>query len=72
MPTPSARWNENKGVWWCAVSGRGGGAVDLATRLGVTVPGRVAKPSLETFAGSVVWPGRRPRIVGGHRNRPRG
>ena len=50
MPTPSARWNENKGVWWCAVSGRGGGAVDLATRLGVTVPGRVAKPSLETFA----------------------
>src|SRR5262249_6118794 len=48
---PSARWNESKGVWWCAVSGLGGGAVDLANRLGIPLPGRGARaPALETFA----------------------
>jgi hypothetical protein len=32
---PSARWNPDKAVWVCDVSGRGGGAVDLARRLAI-------------------------------------
>jgi hypothetical protein len=32
---PSARWNPEKQVWCCDVCGEGGGAIDLARRLGV-------------------------------------
>ncbi len=32
---PSARWNRQKGVWCCDACGAGGGAIDLADRLGV-------------------------------------
>jgi hypothetical protein len=38
---PSARWNRAKAVWYCDVCGRGGGAVDLARRLGLDLPGHV-------------------------------
>ena len=34
---PSARWNPGKAVWHCDVCGTGGGAIDLARRLGVDV-----------------------------------
>lgn len=37
---PSARWNGAKGVWFCDVCVGGGGAVDLARRLGIVVGGR--------------------------------
>jgi P4 family phage/plasmid primase-like protien len=46
----SARWNAEKGTWYCDVGGIGGGALDLAKRLGVPLPGRVNAPSLEQFA----------------------
>jgi hypothetical protein len=36
---PSARWNREKGVWHCDVCGAGGGVVDLARRLGLTLAG---------------------------------
>jgi replicative DNA helicase len=35
---PSARWNREKGTWWCDACGAGGGALDLADRLGVEKP----------------------------------
>jgi hypothetical protein len=35
---PSARWNLVKAVWRCPVCGEGGGAADLARRLGVRPP----------------------------------
>ncbi len=35
---PSARWHAEKAVWRCDVCGQGGGAVDLARRLGVPLP----------------------------------
>jgi len=37
---PSARWNPSKGVWCCLVCKAGGGALDLADRLGVAKPPR--------------------------------
>jgi len=37
---PSARWNPAKGVWCCPVCKAGGGALDLADRLGVAKPAR--------------------------------
>ncbi len=37
---PSARWNPRKGVWHCDACGSGGGAIDLARRLGLEVPER--------------------------------
>ncbi len=37
---PSARWNPVKGVWNCPVCKAGGGALDLAARLGVDKPPR--------------------------------
>jgi hypothetical protein len=36
--TPSARWNKGKAVWRCDVCGTGGGACDLAVRLGIEMP----------------------------------
>jgi hypothetical protein len=33
---PSARWNRQKATWYCDVCGSGGGAIDLAERLGIT------------------------------------
>jgi hypothetical protein len=49
---PSARWNPRKQVWCCDVCENGGGAVDLADRLGIdrgskvrTKSGREAPPS---------------------------
>ncbi len=35
---PSARWNPNKATWCCDVCGEGGGALDLAKRLGLELP----------------------------------
>jgi hypothetical protein len=35
---PSARWNSEKHVWHCDACGAGGGAYDLAKRLGVPLP----------------------------------
>jgi len=35
---PSARWNPGKAVWHCDVCGTGGGALDLARRLGLGRP----------------------------------
>lgn len=37
---PSARWHPERGVWRCDACGLGGGAVDLAARLGVPLPAR--------------------------------
>lgn len=36
---PSARYHPGKGVWHCDVCGEGGGYVDLAKRLGITLNG---------------------------------
>jgi hypothetical protein len=36
--SPSARWNQKKAVWHCDACGAGGGALDLAKRLGVELP----------------------------------
>src|SRR5438093_2815999 len=36
---PSARWNADKGTWFCDVCRAGGGYVDLARRLGVDLRG---------------------------------
>jgi hypothetical protein len=36
--SPSARWNPKKAVWHCDACGAGGGALDLAKRLGVELP----------------------------------
>jgi Protein of unknown function (DUF3631) len=35
---PSARWHRGKAVWICDVCGAGGGALELARRLGVELP----------------------------------
>jgi len=35
---PSARWHPEKHVWNCFTCGGGGGAFDLAKRLGVELP----------------------------------
>jgi hypothetical protein len=35
---PSARWNPKKAVWHCDACGAGGGALDLAERLGIEPP----------------------------------
>jgi putative DNA primase/helicase len=37
---PSARWHPQKGTWCCDACKVGGGTIDLAKRLGVTMPGR--------------------------------
>ena len=37
---PSARWNPDKATWYCDSCGAGGGAVDLARRLGLDLPER--------------------------------
>jgi len=37
---PSARWNPAKGAWCCPVCRAGGGALDLADRLGIAKPDR--------------------------------
>lgn len=37
---PSARWNPEKKVWHCDVCNAGGGAIDLARRLGLELPER--------------------------------
>jgi predicted RNA-binding Zn-ribbon protein involved in translation (DUF1610 family) len=36
---PSARWNGEKATWRCDACGAGGGAIDLADRLGIERPG---------------------------------
>jgi putative DNA primase/helicase len=46
---PSARWNREKAVWQCDACGAGGGALDLAGRLGVelpAVPGRALRETV--------------------------
>ena len=45
---PSARWRREKGVWRCDACGVGGGAVDLAQRLGVELPALPARTLRET------------------------
>lgn len=39
---PSARWNSEKATWHCDVCGAGGGYVDLAKRLGLSLNGHGA------------------------------
>lgn len=48
---PSARWSPDRAVWRCDVCGEGGGAFDLAGRLGVARPERGPAPST-TYATS--------------------
>src|SRR4051812_26293811 len=43
---PSARFNAEKGTWFCDVCGEGGGAYDLAEQLGIDSPGL----TLEAYA----------------------
>ncbi|MFN8545848.1 MAG: AAA family ATPase [Candidatus Binatia bacterium] len=45
---PSLRWHPDRGVWRCAVCGLGGGAIDLARRLGVELPPRAVADTRET------------------------
>jgi hypothetical protein len=52
--TPSAHWNTQKHTWYCQVCQVGGGALDLARRLGVPLP----EPRL-----SVVGDHRPPAVV---------
>lgn len=47
----SCRWNREKATYHCDVCGAGGGAVDLARRLGVQLPPRNGKPP----PGETVW-----------------
>jgi hypothetical protein len=41
---PSARWNPKKAMWYCDPCHEGGGAVDLAQRLGIETRRRSRKP----------------------------
>ena len=50
---PSARWNKDKGVWRCDACGTGGGAGDLAVRLGLEMP-RETVYAVKDRAGTVV------------------
>lgn len=52
--TPSARLNVSKATWYCDVCGNGGGALDLAQRLGVEL----------SPLGGVLANGRQPRPDG--------
>ena len=36
---PSARWNQQKKVWYCDACGTGGGYVDLGKRFGIKTLG---------------------------------
>jgi hypothetical protein len=45
---PSARWNRREAVWFCDVCAVGGGACDLAQRLGVELPAARARVLRET------------------------
>lgn len=55
--SPSARWHLEKHVWYCDVCGKGGGAVDLVRRLGITLPD-FEQPglTLEELAGAKSLP----------------
>ena len=46
--SPSARWNPEKAVWRCDACGAGGGALDLAERLGIELPAVRAQGPCET------------------------
>jgi hypothetical protein len=50
---PSARWNPMKCTWFCDVCGLGGGATDLAERLGIMVPTETVY-EIKNLAGDVV------------------
>jgi RecA/RadA recombinase len=50
---PSARWNAQKAVWRCDVCGTGGGAIDLAVRLGLELPTETVY-AIKDRAGTVV------------------
>jgi hypothetical protein len=50
---PSARWNPIKATWFCDVCGLGGGATDLAERLGLMVPTETVY-EIKNTAGDVV------------------
>jgi hypothetical protein len=49
----SARWNPAKMVWRCDACGAGGGALDLARRLGITIPTETIY-AIRTIDGTVV------------------
>jgi hypothetical protein len=49
---PSARWNPAKAVWHCDACGAGGGAFDLAGRLGLPRPGDFANPVTTSVGAS--------------------
>jgi len=53
---PSARWNRKKAVWCCPVCDQGGGALDLAGRLGVETGrnGRGRRPLPTVLPGQLV------------------
>ncbi|MQF70388.1 hypothetical protein FIL92_00175 [SAR202 cluster bacterium AD-812-D07_MRT_10900m] len=40
---PSARWNQQKKVWYCDACGTGGGFIDLAKRFEIETPVRTSK-----------------------------
>lgn len=61
---PSARWNPEKGTWWCDSRHEGGGAIDLARLLGVDLPdqhaghfgpGRGGAPRRAAFTASPIY-----------------
>ena len=54
--SPSARWHSEKHVWNCFVCGGGGGAFDLAKRLGVELPSGGRGLGLDELAAYVGLP----------------
>ena len=49
----SARWNPQKQVWHCDACGAGGGWKNLADRLGVNVPKKLAVTTVKTAASGL-------------------
>ncbi len=56
---PSARWNRSKATWRCYVCGVGGGALDLADRLGIEKPARQRREA----GGGMTTPPNEPATV---------
>jgi len=70
--TPSAGWHPEKHAWYCHVCKKGGGAVDLARRLGIPLPDASAVVATFTYrdaAGQVAY--HVDRIEPGFNGRPK-
>lgn len=61
---PSARWHPAKQVWRCDVCGEGGGAIDLAKRLGLDVGNAGGGLSVNELALAKALPGELLRDLG--------